>query len=391
MKDYYMMWLSEIKGIKKEELQLLIKEYEYPENVWKAKRNELDKLIGKDKTSLIFKSKNTSYLRKKAAELEKNGVRYISIQNSRYPYLLKNIYDPPWGLYVKGELPSDNNLFISIVGSRKCSDYSAEVARKFSYELAGNGVIIVSGMAEGIDSIANQWAIEAGGKTIAALGTGIDICFPKSKKDLMEQIAFNGCVITEYPPGTPGYKGNFPRRNRIISGLSQGLLLIEAGRKSGTRTTVDSALDEGRDVFVVPGDILGESYAGSNEYISNGAHVAVSPENIMEYYNYQMRPLEPRVYKAAENSFNSYNNKIETEFEIPKEEKTTTVSENPVHYDNLSENEMVIMKMIEKDSADIETITQNTEIPVWEIQGILTALEIKGLIKQISGNRYVKA
>ena len=111
----------------------------------------------------------------------------------------------------------------------------------------------------------------------------------------------------------------------------------------------------------------------------------------MEYYNYQRRPLEPRVYQAAENSFNSYNNKIETEFEIPKEEKTISVSENPVNYDDLSENEMVIMKMIEKDSADIETITQNTEIPVWEIQGILTALEIKGLIKQISGNRYVKA
>ena len=156
MKDYYMMWLSEIKGIGRREMKLLLKEYEDPENVWKAKKNELEKLISAEKTSLLFKSKNTSYLRKKAAFLEKNGIQYISVRNELYPYLLKNIYAPPWGLYVKGTLPPDDNLFISIVGARNCMDYSAEVARKFSYSLAESGVIIVSGMAKGIDSIANR-------------------------------------------------------------------------------------------------------------------------------------------------------------------------------------------------------------------------------------------
>lgn len=389
-----MMWLSEIKGLTRKNILTLINEFEYPENIWKAGITELSKLIGEEKAALIKKSKNIPSLKNRASYLEKNNIEYISIQNKKYPYLLKNIFDPPLGLYIKGNLPSDDNLFISVIGSRNCTEYGAKAARRFSFELARNGAVVVSGMAEGIDSIANKWAIEAGGKTVAVLGTGINVCYPESKRELMEEIAEKGCVVTEFPLGTRPSRWTFPKRNRIISGLSKGILLVEAGRRSGTRSTIDFALENGREVFAVPGDIFNEAYAGSNELLLNGAHIAINPENILEYFNGIKECIPAKKEASLKTSYNTVDTVKKYEA-IPKKntEKESAEEEtikNFIYYEGLSENEKKILSLMNENPVNIEYITANSDIPVYEIQVVITSLEIKGIIKEISGNRYEK-
>lgn len=210
----------------------------------------------------------------------KHEFRFIPYVSSDYPDKLRNISDPPLALFVKGKLPDPECPSVAIVGARACSEYGKLVARQFGKQLGAMGIQIVSGMAKGIDGIAQQGALDGGGETYAVLGSGIDIVYPPENESIYYRAMNNGGVISEYPPGTEAYSKLFPQRNRIISGLADLLLVVEARKRSGTYITVSRALEQGKDVFVVPGRITDNLSEGCNYLLTQGAGIAISPQII---------------------------------------------------------------------------------------------------------------
>ena len=226
-----------------------------------------------------------NYVQKHLDFMEKNNIDIISIQDKEYPQLLKQIPYPPINLYIKGDKSILNNVGIGVVGCRIPSDYGIKIAKEFSYNISKRNVNIISGLAKGIDSYAHLGAIEAKQKTIAILGNGLDTVYPKENYKLFQDILNSGgAIISEFPLGTSPKKENFPRRNRIISGMSNGILVVEAKKKSGTLITVDFALEQGRDVYVVPGNIDSENSVGTNDLIKQGAKLVTSWEECIEEY-----------------------------------------------------------------------------------------------------------
>ena len=218
--------------------------------------------------------------------MEKNKINIISIDDKEYPTLLSNIYNPPICLYIRGESTILNMSSIAIVGCRDASNYGKKIAEEFSYYLSKSGLNIVSGLALGIDSCAHLGTIKAKGNTVAVLGNGLDKIYPKENIYLAQKILdMGGSIISEYPLGTAPEKNNFPARNRIVSGMCKGVLVVEAKEKSGALITVDFALDQGRDVFSVPGNIDLKNSVGTNEIIKNGAKLITRWEEIVEEYN----------------------------------------------------------------------------------------------------------
>ncbi|MBO5412743.1 MAG: DNA-processing protein DprA [Clostridia bacterium] len=246
----YWIWLSKI-DLNPEKIKKCLEKYT-PEDIWNLKE-ETNKFFTKEE---INKIKNINY--RKDLELHeqyllKHKIELITIKDKEYPEKLKQIDNPPICLYVLGNKQILGQKSIAIVGSRGCSDYGKTVSQAFSYLLAKNNIVVVSGLAKGIDGAAHIGTLQAKGKTIAVIGTGIDLVYPKENKDLMEQIVENGgTIISEYPLGTKPDKQNFPRRNRIIAGLSDGVLVIEAREKSGALITVDYALEQGKNIYAVP-------------------------------------------------------------------------------------------------------------------------------------------
>ncbi len=217
--------------------------------------------------------------------MDKEQIKALCLLDEGYPDSLKEIYDPPSVLYYKGEfLPEDANA-IAIVGSRKCSSYGLEIAKKLASDLAERGITVVSGMARGIDSAAHTAAIRSGGRTIAVMGSGFKKIYPPEADSLADDISRKGAVITEYTSKTLPNKGNFPRRNRIISGISKGVIVVEAGEKSGALITVDFALEQGKEVFAVPGSINHRTSYGTNKLIQSGAKLVSCVQDVLDEIN----------------------------------------------------------------------------------------------------------
>lgn len=254
-KQKYWIWYSLIKGVGSIRKQKLLEKYKTPENIYNLKKEELLKIkgIGEELVQSILNQNIRSSLEKHINYMRKNNIDIINIQDKEYPQMLKEIYSPPISLYIKGNKDILNNNSIAIIGCREASEYGKRASKYFSYNLAKKGINIVSGLAKGIDSYSHIGTICANGNTIAVIGNGLDTIYPKENKDLEEDIINSGgAILSEYPLGTKPEKMNFPARNRIISGLSKAVLVIEAKEKSGTLITVDFALEQGRDVYVVP-------------------------------------------------------------------------------------------------------------------------------------------
>lgn len=251
--DIYWIWLSRLK-LKPIILKQLLERYKSPKNIWNLSKEQLIKdEIHEDISNEILNLEYRKNINRYINYMKNNNIEWINIFDKDYPNNLKNIYDSPIVLYLKGEKKILNDLSIAIVGCRNCSRYGEIVARKISYELAKANINIISGLARGIDTSAHIGAINAKGKTIAVLGSGIDSIYPKENTKLADEIInTGGCIVSEYIIGTKPEKENFPRRNRIISGLSNGVLVVEAKEKSGTFITVDFALEQGKEVYAVP-------------------------------------------------------------------------------------------------------------------------------------------
>ncbi len=288
------------------------------------------------------------------------SLKKIKKSSKVYPDNLKNIYNPPEELFVDGEiLPSDNNA-IAIVGTRRASYYGMEQCEKLSYDLAIRGITIISGMARGIDSAAHRGALKAKGRTIAVLGSGHNHIYPPENKKLYGEIVKNGAVVSEYEPDIPPFRTNFPRRNRIISGMSKGVVIIEAPRKSGALITADFALEQGRDVFALPGNISSVRSSGTNALIKEGAKLVEGISDILE--------------------------ELKNVIDI----KEIDSADSKPGLEKCSSDEKMIFGILSDKSKSIDEISSIANLPVYKISEALLKLELKRLIKGLPGENFVR-
>ena len=369
----YRVALSKVPGLGNYRIKMLLETFKTPENVFDASFEDLKVIKGIRETTLkALKEEKAEFLDKAGREIEelqKKGVSLITPVSETYPALLKEIYDPPAVLYVKGKISSEDNFSIAVVGTRSPDGYGKKMTFHFSGQIAKAGYTIVSGMARGVDTIAHKSALKAGGRTIAVLGCGIDVVYPPENLDLTDEISSFGAVISEFPPGTKPMASNFPRRNRIISGISRGVLVVQARKKSGTIHTVNSALEQGRDVFAVPGPVDREISKGTNGLIKEGAKLVESASDIIEEIG------EAKVKPVMEDLFS-----------LPVFEQKSP----PV--DELSGEEKKVFLLCPEgtEGIHIDEIIREINMVPGKVPGILSLLEIKGFIKRLKGNFFVR-
>lgn len=283
----YWIWLASVEGLGPVKKFALLNKFETAKRIYNATEKEILKVDGmSDKiVQNMQKAKDAKLLEKYEKYILKNDIKIINISDDNYPAKLKNIYAPPITIFAKGDISLLNSKSIAIVGSREPSKYGIYVAEKFSKELSKEGITIVSGLARGIDTFAHVGALSSFGKTIAVLGSGIDIVYPKENAKYYREISEKGLIISEYIVGTAPESKNFPQRNRIISGLSDGVLVVEASKNSGTMITTDFALEQGKELYVIPGNITSNLSAGTNNLIKEGAKLVTDVYEILEDLN----------------------------------------------------------------------------------------------------------
>ena len=364
--DIYMLWLSSIvHQVGSRKLNALLEIFGTARNVFTVEIKELKNAVNltAHMQKIISSTRSLQYIESLLTDMDKMQMAYLSRNNERYPTLLREIPDPPVGIFFIGTMPADNTNKIAIIGSRKCSEYGLMTAKMLAKPLAEAGIVIVSGMARGVDSMAHKGALEGGGATIAVLGCGADICYPPENERLRAEIIASGCIISEYPPGTRPFPAFFPARNRIISGLSKGIVVTEATKKSGTLITVNQAIDQGREVFAVPGNISSKLSQGTNNLISDGACPVSDYKDILYALNITTK------------------DKI-----LDKSEKSQTKA-----LQNLAPDEKQVYDNLTFEAISFDMLLDLTGILPGQLHLICMNLELKGLARKLPGSRYIKS
>jgi len=365
----YWVGFNKVKGIGPAKVRALLDHFGDLEAAWGAKRLALAE-AGLDKRAIdsLEAARAGLNLDLVMADLDKAGVQLVCWDDDgggeyphRYPHRLREIDNPPPLLYVRGSFAEKDDWAVAIVGTRRPTPYGKEAARELAAALASAGVTVVSGLARGVDAAAHVAALEAGGRTIAVLGSGLDKVYPHEHTVLAEKIANNGAVISDYPLGTPPESVNFPPRNRIISGLSLGVIVVEAPPESGALITADFAVEQGREVFAVPGSILHRNSLGPNRLIQQGAKLITSAEDVLEELNLKMAAQ----HAEARAQLSLLDNADETERTL-----LAHLSAEPLHADELC----VLLGM-----------------PIANISSTLAMMELKGLVRQVGGMTYIAA
>ncbi len=376
--ELYWIWLTD-KTHSKVEINRLLDKFENIEGIYRATTQEL-KLAVEKKTAEALSDKSLARAEKIWGEAAKIGAFVVTIDSEYYPPLLKQIYDPPYVLYMKGNL-FDWNSFISIgvVGTRKCSDYGRKITEYFARELSKNDIMVVSGLALGVDAVAAKGAFSEGKPSIAVLGCGIDMVYPMENENLYECVENTGLIISEYAPGAGIPRGSFPRRNRIISGISHGVLVTQAPIRSGALITAKFALEQGRDVFAAPANIDDPGFYGSNKLFGDSAIPAMSVYDILkEYPGYaDKKPEVLRYYKENQTPFSG----VGTDEKPPKKEDV-------IIEDGLSDMQKSILKCISLGHTHVDEIARETCISNSLVSNELLLIELMGHVKSNPGNRY---
>jgi len=303
---------------------------------------------------------------------------YISNSSPKFPKRLKNIPEPPKGIYVRGELPDDDTPTVAVIGTRNNSIYGRQAAYAITQELARLGIIIVSGMARGLDAHAHSAALAANGQTIAVLPCGIDICYPPSNIDLYKQIPQNGALVSEFAPGTAVHKGSFHIRNRIIAGLADILIVIEASERSGTSVTVDHALSQGKEVLAVPGSIFSKQSAGTNLLIKQGATPITTYLDALAALRIPIN--EEKSGKSTNVSRGAF---LGSDLDADEEnQKSTKIT--------LATNEDLVYSCINYEPVSIEYIVYKTGVDIAAVNMILLEMELGGKVAKLAGNKYIR-
>ncbi len=393
----YWVWLSTLRGLGAKDKRDLISGFGSPRGVYFAREWEYKEVINSDISPLL--NKDTDVSDRILGICEQKGMTIMTLADGGYPERLRNIYDPPILLYVKGKLPVvDERLTIGIVGTRNCTPYGIMAAENMAYDIAMGGGVVVSGLAKGIDSAAALGALRGGGKVIGVLGCGIDVVYPASNRELYEDVSFNGALVSEYPPGTAPEGRNFPVRNRIISGLSAGVLVVEAPIKSGALITASAALEQGRDVFAVPGNIDAPSSRGTNELLREGAMITTSGRDILEYYvsnfnsivmDREGGPLDKELAeKLVENQLKEGTIRGKDSKKVIDNQDSRGYIDLMMSRDSFSQDEIAVIEAIDGGPTFVDDIIFKSGIPSDQAVSILTMLEIKGYAAEESGRRY---
>lgn len=354
----YWLAFTRIQGLGAARFRLLERYFRRMEEAWRAESGELTRSgLDRKVVSNIARHRSDISPDEEMARLEQEGVSAFTWHDSQYPPRLKEIYDPPPVLFVRGELLSEDERSVAVVGTRKATVYGREAASALSGDLARNSVTIISGLARGIDGVAHRTAVDAGGRTIAVMACGLDIIYPREHKGLSEQIAGQGALVSEYPLGRRPDARNFPRRNRIMSGMALGTLVIEAGAASGALWTVRHALEQNREVFCVPGSVFSPVSQGTNRLIQEGAKLVVDYKDILEELNLTS---------------------VAHQIELPAV---------PQHH---GETEAPIIERLSHEPVHIDDLARQLGLPVATVSSTLAMMEIKGQVKQVGGMHYIR-
>ncbi len=345
-----------VKGIGAVRLQALLDAFGTAENAWKASPLDLVAAgLSPKLAERVVQARASLDVDKLIQDAERQGIQILTWDSPTYPPHLKQIDQPPPVLYLKGEITSEDVWAVGIVGTRAVTAYGRQVTEELAATLARNGITIVSGLARGVDAIAHSAALKAGGRTLAVLGSGIDRIYPPEHRGLAEKISEQGAVLSDYAPSTPPESANFPPRNRIISGLSLTVVVIEAAETSGSLITASFAADQGRDVFAVPGNIFAPQSKGTNRLIANGARPLLAVKDILDALDLT-RNLERR--------------------EIRK-----TLPSDPT--------EAALFQLIGAEPLHVDEIRAQSGMPIAQVSATLTMMELKGLVRQVGGMQYV--
>ena len=403
------IWLATRAGLGDRGRMLLLQRFADAEDVYFAETGEYARVEGLSPEAISsLQEKSLAEAEQILADCQRENIRILTWQDALYPKRLKNIADPPVVLYYKGTLPQVDALpCIAVVGTRGASAYGMSTAKRMGYQIAACGGITVSGVAFGIDAMAMRGALSAGAPVIGVLGCGADVVYPASNRALYADTQRQGCLLTEFPPGTPPIGWNFPRRNRSISGLSCGVLVVEAPEKSGALITARQAADQGRDVFVVPGNIDVPSCKGSNALLRDGAIAVSSGWDVISEYQDRFPG------KITENRTDSRQTAYPDELEeqplqvaqtpkVPEKKHRKSIFGKKKEIDNtpsspyidadkprpaLSADEETLLSFIGADGALVDDVISDAGLPAGQVLAMLTMLEVKGVVARLPGKR----
>ena len=383
----YWVWLAECRGLGNQARLALLRHFGSPEDVFYADAGEvlLTEGITREQAKALEDHK-LDKADKILADCQRLGLRILTIQDAEYPGRLQNIYDPPCLLYVKGRLPAiDETAAVAVVGTRDCTPYGIACAEKLGYGLASGGAVVVSGLAKGIDAAASRGALRAGGVTVGVVGNGLDVHYPYESRYLYEDIAAAGVLLSEYPPGTEPAGSHFPARNRILSGLSLATLVVEAPERSGALITAETALEQGRDVFAVPGPIDAPASVGCNRLIRDGAGLVSDAWDILREYAGRF-PEKLKQDEAREQpAVLGYQARQKAE---PKPVPPSL----DLNKSSLTDDQLNLLRaMSDEEPALVDDLIEQTGIPTRRVLSALTLLEMEQLVTQHSGKRYTRA
>ena len=397
----YWIWFAQLKGLNLWQKRQLLEAFHDPEEIYHTHVEHFEKEIRE-----ALEQKDLQEARQILYRCNQRGISILSYGDAAYPQRLRNIEEPPMVLYVRGQLPEwDAQPVIGVVGTRKASAYGLQAAHMLGGQIAACGGLVISGMATGIDGLSMEGALDAGKSCVGVLGGGVDVIYPTSNRGLYNRTRENGCLLSEYPPGSRPYPGNFLRRNRIISGISNGLLVVEAPEQSGALNTARHAFSQGRDLFAAPGNLGVDSCQGSNALLQEGAYPALSGWDVVKHYETlypdavkkcavplqtrQEKPL-PKVAQPAEvpqsakqeearPSKNSIDNLEKSTYSVLNKRQTT-----------LSEEETAILALLSAGPQYPDAIMDQSDLPSSAVQSILTRLGIKGLVQTQPDGRISK-
>ena len=365
--EMYCMFLSSIEGLGCVQADILMEYFGSAEAIFNASAGAVEALQGvrPEVKDNLLTARKTYDIQAEAERLQELGIGYISRWNPAFPKRLAGICNPPNGIFYKGSLPQDNVPAVAIIGSRGCSAYGREMALRFGRGLADAGVDVISGMAAGIDGYAHRGALNGGGDTYAVLGCGVDICYPRENRDIYLRIAEQGGILSEYYPGSHPLSVNFPRRNRIISALSDAILVVEAREKSGTLITVDMGLEQGRDIYAIPGRIGDAVSVGCNRLIRNGARLVTDPEDVLA----ELAPMYGYLVDRCGHG--------------------DPAAKTSRHPGGLTANEEKLYRVLDYSPKSPSELARAVKMDMSAVLASLTMLELKGCCEMAGSGKYV--
>jgi len=357
----YWVGFTLIPGIGRVRLSRLEQYFGKMERAWQASATELE-MAGLDNRSIesIIERRPKISLDAEMEKLERYKVTVLTQKDEAYPSRLKEIYDSPPVLYVRGRFAPEDDWSLAVVGTRRPTYYGREVTEQIVGDLARNRITIVSGLAKGIDATAHRAALDSGGRSIAVFGCGLDIVYPRDHVKLAREVMERGALVSEFPLGTPPRRENFPLRNRIMSGLSLGVLVVEAGKGSGALITTGHALEQNREVFAVPGSVLSSASRGTNRLIQEGAKLVLGANDILEELNLTMAVQQVEVKEL-----------------VPATKTESTI--------------LQILRNLSPEPTHIDEVGHQSRLPIATVSSTLAMMELKGMVKQVGGMNYIIA